>query len=132
MVENRVNMFPFSPMMETFFLKVRMKCKSCNAFMNPIWETCLVWEKRISEDIDQTRAKELYKKRGWVGIYSSLLDSKIYLVWDDKVKVPDSRIPRYAQSALDDLRGLSIDELKMMHEAKKAFGGIILMGKVNS
>ena len=67
-----------------------------------------------------------------MGIYSSLLDSKIYLVWDNKVKVPDSRIPRYAQSALDDLRGLSIDEPQMTHEAKKAFGGLILMGKVNS
>ena len=39
---------------------------------------------------------------------------------------------RYAQSELDSLRGLSIDELKVMHEAKKAFGGIISMGKVNA
>ena len=73
-----------------------------------------------------------YRLRGWLIIYSTPLDSKVYLVRDDLVKVPDSRIPRYAQSELDDLRGLSIDELKVMHEAKKAFGGIISMGKVNT
>ena len=48
------------------------------------------------------------------------------------MKIPNSRIPRYAQSELDDLRGLSIDELKVMHEAKKAFGGITSTGKVNA
>ena len=73
----------------------------------------------------------LYRERGWIEIYSSLLDSKIYLVRDSKIKTPDRRILRYAQSELDSLRGLSIDELKVMHEAKKAFGGIISMGKIN-
>ena len=63
----------------------------------------------------------LYRERGWIEIYSSLLDSKIYLVRDSKIKTPDRRILRYAQSELDSLRGLSIDELKVMHEAKKAF-----------
>ena len=74
----------------------------------------------------------LYRERGWIEIYSSLLDSKIYLVRDSKIKTPDRRILRYAQSELDSLRGLSIDELKVMHEAKKAFGEIISMGKVNA
>ena len=77
-------------------------------------------------------AIRLYQERGWIEIYSSLLDSKIYLVRDSKIKTPDRRILRYAQSELDSLRGLSIDELKVMHEAKKAFGGIISMGKVNA
>ena len=76
-------------------------------------------------------ASRLYRERGWIEIYSSLLDNKIYLVRDSKIKTPDRRILRYAQSELDSLRGLSIDELKVMHEAKKAFGGIISMGKVN-
>ena len=74
----------------------------------------------------------LYRERGWIEIYSSLLDSKIYLVRDSKIKTPDRRILRYAQSELDSLRGLSIDELKVMHEAKKDFGGIISMGKANT
>ena len=77
-------------------------------------------------------AARLYQERGWLEIYSSLLDSKIYLVRDSKIKTPDRIILRYAQSELDSLRGLSIDELKVMHEAKKAFGGIISMGKVNA
>ena len=74
----------------------------------------------------------LYRERGWIEIYSSLLDSKIYLVRDSKIKTPDRRILRYAQSELDSLQGLSTDELKVIHEAKKAFGGIISMGKVNA
>ena len=77
-------------------------------------------------------AARTYQERGWVEIYSSLLDSKIYLVRDSKIKTPDRRILRYAQSELDSLRGLSIDELKVMHEAKNDFGGIISMGKVNT
>ena len=106
-----------------------MKCKSCNAFMNPLWETCLVCGKDTAGPIDKVKATELYKARGWIEIFSTLLDTKIYLVRDDKVKTPDSTIPRYTQSELDDLRGLSTDELKMMHEAKKAFGGVISEGK---
>jgi hypothetical protein len=70
-------------------------------------------------------AAHLYRERGWVMIYSTLLDTNIYLVRDEKVKTPDTRILRYAQSELDDLRGLSTDELKLMHEAKRTFGGLI-------
>ena len=77
-------------------------------------------------------ATSLYQERWWLEIYSSLLDSKIYLVRDSKIKTPDRRILRYAQSELDSLQGLSTDELKVMHEAKKAFGGIISMSKVNA
>ena len=66
-------------------------------------------------------AARTYQERGWVEIYSSLLDSRIYLVRNSKIRTPDRRILRYAQSELDSLRGLSIDELKVMHEAKKAF-----------
>lgn len=102
-----------------------MKCISCKAFMNPLWETCLVCGKNTAGPIDKVKATELYKARGWIEIYSTLLDTNIYLARDDKVKTPDTGILRYAQSELDDLRGLSVDELKMMHEAKKAFGGVI-------
>ena len=67
----------------------------------------------------------LYRDRGWIEIYSTRLDSKIYLVRDDKVEPPDTEILRYAPSEIDELRGLSVDDIKMMHEAKKAFGGVI-------
>ena len=53
-------------------------------------------------------ASRLYRERGWIEIYSSLLDGKIYLVRDSKIKTPDRRILRYAQSELDGLRGLSM------------------------
>jgi hypothetical protein len=106
-----------------------MKCRSCNAFMNPLWETCLVCEKVVAGPIDKVKATELYKTRGWIEIFSTLLDTKIYLVRDDKVKTPDTGILRYAQSELDDLRDLSLEERKSMHEAKKIFGGVISKGR---
>ena len=70
-------------------------------------------------------AARLYRERGWVMIYSTLLDTKIYLVRDEKVKTPDTGILRYAQSELDDLRDLSLEERRVMHEAKNVFGGVI-------
>ena len=95
-------------------------------------QDCVKSELSETSFIHINEAARTYQERGWVEIYSSLLDSKIYLVRDSKIKTPDRRILRYAQSELDSLRGLSIDELKVIHEAKKAFGGIISMGKVNA
>ena len=34
-------------------------------------------------------------------------------------------IPRYTQAELDALKGLNLDELKTLHEAKVLFGGTI-------
>jgi hypothetical protein len=79
--------------------------------------------------ISVEEATKLFKKRGWIQIWAEYLNQHIYLVRNDKVKTPDTGILRYAQSELSDLRGLSVDELKIMHEAKKAFGGVILNHK---
>jgi hypothetical protein len=70
-------------------------------------------------------AAKLFKERGWIQIWAGYLNQHIYLVRNDKVKTPDTGLLRYAQSELDGLRGLSNGELKIMHEAKKVFGGAI-------
>jgi hypothetical protein len=70
-------------------------------------------------------ATRLYRERGWVQIFSSYLNQIIYLVMDPGIKVPDSSIPKYLQQEIDALKGLTLDELKTLHEAKKIFGGSI-------
>ena len=76
-------------------------------------------------------ATELFKERGWIQIWAGYLNQHIYFVRDGEVKVPDSTIPRYTQSEVNDLHGLNIDELNIMHEAKNVFGGVISEGKVS-
>ena len=68
---------------------------------------------------------KLFKERGWIQIWAGYLNNHIYLVRDEKVKTPDTGILRYAQSELDDLRDLSLEERRVMHEAKNVFGGVI-------
>ena len=41
------------------------------------------------------------------------------------MKVPDSSLPKYTQAEIEALKGLTIEELQIMHEAKKLFGGTI-------
>ena len=88
---------------------------------------------QVSENprVGLEEASRLYRERSWVMIYSGHLGDKIYLVQDDKVKTPDSSILRYSQSELDDLRDLSLEERKIMHEAKKVFSGVISKDNVS-
>ncbi|MBT6716158.1 MAG: hypothetical protein HOB18_00765, partial [Nitrospina sp.] len=43
-----------------------------------------------NSSIHLEEAAHLYRDRGWVEMYSNLLDTKIYLVRDEKVKTPDT------------------------------------------
>jgi hypothetical protein len=70
-------------------------------------------------------AIRLFREKGWVKIFSGYLDCSIYLTRNKFIKVPDTAIPRYTQAELDALKGLSLDELKTLHEAKVLFGGTI-------
>ena len=71
-------------------------------------------------------ATRLYQKRGWVQIFSGYLNQSIYLAKDNRVKVPDSAIPKYTQSEVDGLKNLTLDELRTLHEAKVLFKGTII------
>jgi hypothetical protein len=70
-------------------------------------------------------ATELYRERGWIQIWAGYLNQRIYLVRDEKVKVPDSSIPKYTQAEMQSLKDLTLDELKTLHEAKVIFKGTI-------
>jgi len=72
-----------------------------------------------------TEATRLYQKRGWVQIFSGYLNQSIYLVRNKSVSVPDPSIPRYTKEETEALRGLTLDELKTLHEAKVIFKGEI-------
>ena len=70
-------------------------------------------------------ATRLYQERGWVQIFSGYLNQSIYLVRKKSVSVPDPSIPRYTKEETEALRGLTLDELKTLHEAKVIFKGEI-------
>ncbi len=72
-----------------------------------------------------TEATRLYQKRGWIQIFSGYLNQSIYLVRNKSVSVPDPSIPRYTKEETEALRGLTLDELKTLHEAKVIFKGEI-------
>ena len=70
-------------------------------------------------------ATRLYQKRGWIQIFSGYLNQSIYLVKNKSTRVPDPSIPKYTKEETEALRGLTLDELKTLHEAKAIFKGEI-------
>ncbi len=70
-------------------------------------------------------ATRLYQKRGWIQIFSGYLNQSIYLVKNKSTRVPDPSIPKYTKEETEALRGLTLDELKTLHEAKVIFKGKI-------
>ena len=74
-------------------------------------------------------ATRLYQKRGWIQIFSGYLNQSIYLVKNKATRVPDPSFPRYTKEETEALRGLTLDELKTLHEAKQLFKGTINDGE---
>ena len=72
-----------------------------------------------------TEATRLYQKQGWIQIFSGYLNQSIYLVKNKSTRVPDPSIPKYTKEETEALRGLTLDELKTLHEAKVIFKGEI-------
>jgi hypothetical protein len=80
---------------------------------------------KLPNRIHLEEAVSLYQKRGWVQIFSGYLKQNIYLVKNKATRVPDPSIPRYTKEEAEALRGLTLDELKTLHEAKVIFKGEI-------
>jgi len=80
---------------------------------------------KLPNRIHLEEAVSLYQKRGWVQIFSGYLKQNIYLVKNKATRVPDPSIPRYTKEETEALRGLTLDELKTLHEAKVIFKGEI-------
>jgi len=81
---------------------------------------------KLPNRIHLDEAIHLYLERGWIQIYSTYLESNIYLVRDDAIKVPDPTIPKYTKAEIQSLKDLTLDELKTLHEAKVLFKGKII------
>ena len=88
---------------------------------NPYNELSLIPDRSIHIE----EATHLYQKRGWVQIFSGYLNQSVYLVKNKSIKIPDPSIPRYTKEETEALRGLTLDELKTLHEAKVIFKGKI-------
>ena len=71
-------------------------------------------------------ATRLYRKRGWVQIFSGHLNQSIYLVRNKWVIVPDPALSKYIQDEIESLKGLSWEEAQTLHKAKVIFKGEIL------
>ena len=72
-----------------------------------------------------TEATRLYQKQGWIQIFSGYLNRSVYFVKNKSTRVPDPSIPKYTKEETEALRGLTLDELKTLHEAKVIFKGEI-------
>ena len=72
-----------------------------------------------------TEATRLYQKQGWIQIFSGYLNRSVYFVKNKSTRVPDPSIPKYTKEETEALRGLTLDELKTLHDAKVIFNGEI-------
>ena len=96
------------------------------------WSFPVGWIERKPNRVNSVdEATKLFKKRGWIQIFSGHLNQSVYLVKYERTQVPDSSIPRYTEAEIDALKGLNLDELKTLHEAKALFGGTIHEKEVN-
>lgn len=73
-----------------------------------------------------TKTNSPMSDEGYVKIFSSVLLDTIYLVRDKNVKTPDSSLVKYQLKEVPALKGLSREELRYMHFAKKEFQGEII------
>ena len=99
----------------------RAKISNFSKFSNPYNDL----SHSPDRSIHITEATRLYQKRGWVQIFSGYLNQSVYLVKNKSTRVPDPSIPRYTKEETEALRGLTLDELKTLHEAKVIFKGEI-------
>jgi len=74
-------------------------------------------------------ATRLFKKRGWIQIFSGHLQENFYLIRHERIKTPSLDYPRYTLKEIQAVAGLSIEELQTMHEAKQIFSGAISHGE---
>ena len=80
------------------------------------------------KDVGLEEAAELYKKRGWIQIYSDRIKKHIYLARDNLVNVPDSSLLVLLPEELEALRGLNDEELALMVEVRTIFPGVLSIG----
>ena len=88
------------------------------------------------EEISIEEACFTLKLQGWVKIYAEKLEDYLILVKRGVKFIPvdpdDKDIPVYVIEEMDALKDIGIEELKILHEAKKLFNGKISKSKKKS
>ena len=105
------------------------KCSESSNRSNPLgMDSGIFSEIKHSPDRGKSiqEATRLYRKRGWVQIFSGHLNQSIYLVRNKWVIVPDPALSKYTQDEIESLKGLSWEEAQTLHTAKVLFKGKIL------
>jgi hypothetical protein len=105
------------------------KCSESSNRSNPLgMDSGIFSEIKHSPDRGKSiqEATRLYRKRGWVQIFSGHLNQSIYLVRNKWVIVPDPALSKYTQDEIESLKGLSWEEAQTLHKAKVIFKGEIL------
>jgi hypothetical protein len=105
------------------------KCSESSNRSNPLgMDSGIFSEIKHSPDRGKSiqEATRLYRKRGWVQIFSGHLNQSIYLVRNKWVIVPDPALSKYTQDEIESLKGLSWEEAQTLHKAKVLFKGKIL------
>lgn len=87
-------------------------------------------EEQVNNELEAAKAEELLEAQGWCIVKSTVLDELIIWVADKHVAIP-ARWQGAVKYTLEELRELTKEplpnkeELKQIHEAKKAFKGKI-------
>jgi hypothetical protein len=105
--------------------KLKLRSKAVGLITPEVRKTLSQRKPEIARVLQIQETAEEYRRKGWVKIFSAYLKTELYLVRDESVIIPDSSIPRYSQSEVEALEGLSIDEIKTLHEAKMIYRGTI-------
>jgi hypothetical protein len=109
-----------------------MKCTNCGAFYNTAYGVCLLcgFNTKKQKDLPLIeKTVEIYRQRGWVAVRSSVLGSEIIFLCRDRAsmrRVPEPGGVCYLPEELPALRDLTIEQLRLIHTAKKEFGGKVL------
>jgi hypothetical protein len=80
---------------------------------------------KLPNRIHLDEATRFFNKRGWIQIFSGYLNTNLYLVRNNQIKIPDPSLHKYTEKEVMKLHGLTLDELKTLHEAKVIFKGTI-------
>jgi len=82
---------------------------------------------RNRQPLQIQQALQDYKKYGYIKIFSTVLSKAIYFAKDERAAqdVPDPNIPVFLEADIQAVKGLSVEETKVLLEARILFGGPI-------
>jgi hypothetical protein len=109
--------------LERFDLKIQSKGRPISSEVRNILKAR---KPEIVNTLQIEETAKFYQKQGWIQIYSGHLNTNLYLVRNNQIKVPDPSLPKYTEKEILKLSELTLDELKTLHEAKVIFKGKIL------